>query len=566
MKNLYKNIALGLSVATIVTFTSCQNDFLDKYPPDAFSEPSYFKTDEELSFFANRFYGDLPVAIIGVNDDNSDNMAPKTANSFLADNYTIPTAGGGWSEKDWNPIRNCNFFLENYQRVQTSTREIYAGEVRFFRALYYWRKVVRFGDVPLILNKVGDASPEIFGPRENRSKVMDQVLADIDFAVENLPEKSAAAAGRLHKDAALAFKSRVALWEGTFRKYHNLGNYEEVLRMAVDASEKLMNKGYQLYSTNMPNQDYRDLFIKESLADNPEAIFYRRYSRTTEKGKHQYSRHAKGANTGCSKDFMEAYLFSDGKPIMGGGSTHNYDDSSPENEAMNRDPRYAQTVATVGFVKTSSEPPVVVQLPEIGTATTSTGYWFIKGMSSDPAQEEAYSSDTDGFVFRYAEILLNYAEAKYELQGNLSQDDLDKSINKIRARVDMPKLTLGQINNGTNKVNYGYEISDLLYEIRRERRVELVGEGFRFKDILRWKAGTLINNPKTVRGMKLTDELKARYATAGRDVNNIQVDDDKYMIIYPTILQRTWKDKMYLYPIPTDEVTLVKYTQNPGWE
>ncbi|CEN33551.1 hypothetical protein CAPN010_16240 [Capnocytophaga cynodegmi] len=561
MKNKLKNIALGLSTFAVLTAVSCKNDdFLDKYPPDAFTEPSYFKTEQELSFFANRFYGSLPLSILGHRDVQSDNMVPNTPDNFLFGTYTVPSEGGGWDEGAWNGIRNCNFFLDNYQRVPGTTKEKYAAEVRFFRALYYWEKVVRFGDVPLILKKVGDSSSEIFGPREPHKKVMDQVLVDLDFAIEHLPEKSSAETGRLHKDAALALKSRIALWEGTFRKYHNLGDERVFLEAAVDASEKLMAKGYEIYSTGKPDQDYRDLFIKDNLAGNKEAIFHRHYLRSVETGRHEYSRFAKGSNNGCSKDFMEYYLFKDGKPIS--TTSYAYDDSTPAKEAENRDPRYAQTVATPGFVKTSSTPPVIVNLPEISTPVTTTGYWFIKGMSSDPKQEEAYSSDTDMFIFRYAEVLLNYAEAKYEL-GTLSQADLDKTINKIRDRVAMPHLTMS-VAADTNASDYGYPVTPILYEIRRERRIELVGEGFRFNDILRWKAGKLINNPKTIRGMKLTDALKAEYNKDA--VTNLPVDNDKYLIIYPAFPDgRTWDDKMYLYPLPIDELKLVGYKQNPGW-
>ncbi|CEN45246.1 RagB/SusD family nutrient uptake outer membrane protein [Capnocytophaga canis] len=560
MKNKIKHIAIGLSA--VLTVVSCKNDdFLDKYPPDAFTEPSYFKTEQELSFFANRFYGSLPLSILQHRDTQSDNMVPNSPDNFLFGTYTVPSEGGGWDTGAWNGIRNCNFFLENYQKVPGNTKEKYAAEVRFFRALYYWEKVVRFGDVPLILKKVGDASPEIYGPREPHKKVMDEVLKDLDFAIQHLPEKASAEAGRLHKDAALALKSRIALWEGTFRKYHNLGDERVFLEAAVDASEKLMAKGYEIYSTGKPNQDYRDLFIKDNLAGNKEAIFHRHYLRSVETGRHEYSRYAKGSNNGCSKDFMEYYLFKDGKPIS--TTSYAYDDSTPSKEAENRDPRYAQTIATPGFVKTSSNPPLIVNLPEIGTPVTTTGYWFIKGMSSDPKQEEAYSSDTDMFIFRYAEVLLNYAEAKYEL-GTLSQADLDRTINKIRDRVAMPHLTMDAVADA-NASDYGYDVAPILYEIRRERRVELVGEGFRFNDILRWKAGKLFNNPKTIRGMKLTDELKAEYATDA--VKKLPVDSDKYLIVYPAYPNgRTWNDKMYLYPIPTDELKLVGYKQNPGWD
>ncbi|WP_289012980.1 RagB/SusD family nutrient uptake outer membrane protein [uncultured Capnocytophaga sp.] len=564
MKRIYKHITFIGLLGALLSQISCKNDdFLDKYPPDAFNEKGYFNSDEDLKIFANRFYGGLPVQFF-YNDNDSDNMAPKNMNSFLAGTYTIPATGGGWSINDWNGIYNCNFFLDNYNRSTGSKKEQYAAEVRFFRALYYWNKVKTFGDVPLILTKVNDASSIIFGPRVAHKQVMDKVMEDMNFAVQNLPEKAQAEVGRLHKDAALALKSRVALWEGTYRKYHTLGDESSWLQAAVEASESLINSGrYSVYTTGNPDKDYRNLFIQQDLSRNSEAIFHRTYIKGT--GTHGYTRTAGENSTGCSKDFMESYLFTDGLPI--GTTTFTYDDSTPAGEAANRDPRYAQTVATPGFVWTENSDPAkrqVVTLPAVGTGQTSTGYWLIKGRSSDPEQWIANQSDLDLFIFRYAEILLNFAEAKYEL-GSLSQADLDKTINKLRDRVAMPHLTTA-VTADTHAINYGYTVTPLLYEIRRERRVELIGEGFRIDDIKRWKAGKLIENPKIIRGMKLNAALKAQYP-ANSGVSNLPVDSDNYLIIYPSITtgHHTWNDKLYLYPLPIDQIQLVKYTQNPGW-
>lgn len=161
MKRIYKHITFISLLGALLSQISCKNDdFLDKYPPDAFNEKGYFNSDEDLKIFANRFYGGLPVQFF-YNDNDSDNMAPKNMNSFLAGTYTIPATGGGWSISDWNGIYNCNFFLDNYNHSTGSKKEQYAAEVRFFRALYYWNKVKTFGDVPLILTKVNDASPII---------------------------------------------------------------------------------------------------------------------------------------------------------------------------------------------------------------------------------------------------------------------------------------------------------------------------------------------------------------------------------------------------------------------
>ena len=554
MKYLIQSILVAVTLLTV----SC-NDYLDRFPKDSFSEPTFFKTENDLIYYANQFYGSLPVQRMD-NDNNSDNMVPQNINTFLAGTYTVPGSGGGWASGDWANIRSCNYFLEHYSRAETSFKERYAGEVRFFRALFYWYKVVNFGDVPLLLKALDDNSEELYGPREKREKVMDEVvLEDLKFAVANLPEKNQAAAGRLHKDAARALMSRICLWEGTYRKYRNIEGADTYLDACVKASEELMDAGYDIYSTGNTDEDYRNLFIQKDLRSNPEAIFYRAY--ITDKNTHNYTRQASENNTGMSKDFVDSYLFlDDGKPI--GLTSQPYDDSTPAKECEGRDPRYTQTIATPGFIMTL--PDLAVNLPAIGTSRTSTGYWNIKGRSSDLAQFNADKSDLDLFIFRYAEVLLNYAEAKYELTGSLTIAELDKSINLIRDRVGMPHLTTNP-DADPNAVNYGYTVAPLLYEIRRERRIELVGEGFRFNDIIRWKAGKLIEGVKTIRGMKLTDELRSQYADPS-SLNNIAVDDDYYIIVYPSIATtRKWNDKSYLYPLPTDEKDRCHYEQNPGW-
>lgn len=554
MKYLIQSILVAVTLLTV----SC-NDYLDRFPKDSFSEPTFFKTENDLIYYANQFYGSLPVQRMD-NDNNSDNMVPQNINTFLAGTYTVPGSGGGWASGDWANIRSCNYFLEHYSRAETSFKERYAGEVRFFRALFYWYKVVNFGDVPLLLKALDDNSEELYGPREKREKVMDEVvLEDLKFAVANLPEKNQAAAGRLHKDAARALMSRICLWEGTYRKYRNIEGADTYLDACVKASEELMDAGYDIYSTGNTDEDYRNLFIQKDLRSNPEAIFYRAY--ITDKNTHNYTRQASENNTGMSKDFVDSYLFlDDGKPI--GLTSHPYDDSTPAKECEGRDPRYTQTISTPGFIMTL--PDLAVNLPAIGTSRTSTGYWNIKGRSSDLAQFNADKSDLDLFIFRYAEVLLNYAEAKYELTGSLTIAELDKSINLIRDRVGMPHLTTNP-DADPNAVNYGYTVAPLLYEIRRERRIELVGEGFRFNDIIRWKAGKLIEGVKTIRGMKLTDELRSQYADPS-SLNNIAVDDDYYIIVYPSIATtRKWNDKSYLYPLPTDEKDRCHYEQNPGW-
>ena len=550
-----KRIVFLIISVCIIVYSCTEDDFLDRFPQEQITEFTYFNTANDLKLFVNQFYASLPVEF-SVNDANSDNQVPTSKNSFLGGTYTVPAQGGGWSSSDWSGIRSCNFFLQRYGKANTADTLIYSAEVRFFRALFYWQKVVRFGDVPIVTTDLTDESPELFSERKPRKEVMDFVLTDLNYAISNLP--GSVESGRVGKYAALALKSRICLWEGTFRKYHGTGDETVFLQESASASKMLIDSDkFALYSTGKPNEDYRDLFIQDDLSNNPEVILSKTYingilstsySRTT------------GANSGWSKDFIDSYLCDDGLPIS--LSTRYQGDESASLEVTNRDPRYAQTVATPGFVLSflADGTQQILDQPNIGTSLTSTGYQIIKGRSSDPTYWNAGLDDLDRFIFRYAEVLLNYAEAKAEL-GELNQEILDVTINKLRQRVAMPDMNLENlVQDPDTKFP---EISTVLQEIRRERRIELAGDGFRFRDLLRWKAGELIENHFTMLGMKIVPDYRDSFTPS--QIANVNINDENYIQVYPT-LERVWDDKMYFYPLPIDQLTLnPAYNQNPGW-
>lgn len=555
MKKIILN-NIFVAVMALLAFSSCKKEaFLDRFPLDSFSELTYFKTETDLKLYANQFYSSLPVEFAS-NDVASDNEVPNSQDSFLAGSYTIPATGGGW---DWGTIRSCNFFLQRYQNatIDAVLKEQYAGEVRLFRALLYWQKVVRFGDVPIYEKDMNEASPELYAGRDKHKDVMAFVLKDLDFAVANLP--ASVASNRLNKYAALALKARICLWEGTFRKYHALGDEGVFLQAAADAAKAIIDsKVYEIYTSGNPTMDYMNLFLQKDLTKNKEAILASLYiTNTTTTG---YTRTISEASTGFSKAFVRSYLCTDGLPY--GVSSLYKGDSTPEDEVANRDPRYYQTIGIPGFVLTQNTDgtQIKIVLPKIGTAATSTGYQIIKGRSSDPAMYNANQDDIDRFIFRYAETLLIYAETKAEL-GQLDQTVIDATINKLRARVGMPNMVLATLVADPNTIFP--TISLPLQEIRRERRIELAGDGFRFNDLLRWKSGKLIENSDTYSGMKLTPEYKAKYPVS--QVANIRLDADGYVRVYT--LNRVWNDKMYLYPLPIDQLTLNPKLapQNTGW-
>lgn len=558
MKN--RPVIKYIIVITGLLSAAC-NRQLDLLPKDALSEPTFFKNANDLKLYCNRFYQDLPVQNSFHSEENSDNQVPLERNDFLYGTYVIPVTGDGW---DWGQIRDVNYFLQRYQRADAddATKNRYAAEVRFFRAFYYWNRVKRYGDVPWLSKDLTDTDTDLlYGKRLPHKQVMDSVLADLDFAVNNLPGLNAVESGRLHKYAALALKSRVCLWEGTFRKYHALGDEAKYLEETVAASEAIINSGnYEIWSTGNPETDYYNLFIQEDLSKNREAILPSIYILNVYT--QNLTRELGESGTGFSKNFARSFLCSDGLPTA--LSPLYKGDDSLEAEATNRDPRFRQLIATRGFVllNNADGSQNVFTLPQIGTATAPTGYMIIKALSPDPAQWNAAQSTLDLFIFRYAEILLNEAEAKAEL-GQCTQTVLDNTINKIRDRVAMPHMVLTSLVKDPGSDFPA--LPALLDEIRRERRVELAADGFRFDDMIRWKAGKLIENPETILGMKLIPAVRAQYPPS--QVSSVQVDASYYIRLYTSITSRKWNDKMYLYPIPTQELALNPnlLPQNTGW-
>jgi hypothetical protein len=540
---------------------SC-NKQLNLYPQDQLSEPTFFKNANDLALYCNQFYKDLPKQNSFWSDQYSDNeIALDHGDGLLDGTYVVPVTGGGW---DWGAIRNVNYFLQRYQRAAAdqATLNKYAAEARFFRAYYYWQKVIRFGDVPWLSKDLTDTSSSLlYGPKVPHKQVMDSVLADLNFAVSNLPDPDAVDPGRLHKYAALALMSRICLWEGTYRKYHAMGDEAAYLNATVTASEAIISSGkYDIWSTGNPGTDYYNLFIQDDLTSNKEAILPMVYIKNVLT--QNLTRQLGESGTGFTKDFARSFLCTDGLPTA--LSPLYKGDDSLDAEAANRDPRFSQLIATRGFVLENNADGTknIFTLPQIGTATAPTGYMIIKCLSPDPAQWNASQSTLDLFIFRYAEILLNEAEARAEL-GQCTQAVLDNTINKLRDRVAMPHMVIANLVKDPNSIFPGLPV--LLDEIRRERRIELAADGFRFNDLLRWKAGALINNPATILGLKLLPVTRAEYPP--NQVSGVVVDANNYIRIYTNVNSRTWDDKMYLYPIPTQELTLNPNLkpQNPGW-
>ena len=566
-------------IAGAFTLTGCNDAFLER-APQTLNDETFWTTPNDLKTYATAFYGILPMGVANIDDQNSDDMVPRNVNQFIWDQYSVPAEDGEWSKSDWQNIRNINYFMTHYGTVEGDEAEInrYVGEMRFFRALEYFSKIKTFGDVPWLEEDLNvDDTDILYGPKMPRNQVAQKIIEDLDFAIQWLPDGRVTSTGddanRITKDVARHIKARVCLNEGTYYKYHTELGYEytDLLNQAASEADTLMNSGrYDIYNTGDAAHDYYNMFVMEDKSNLSEAILYIDYVNPLRR--HNMGHGAYEALAGFSKDFVDGYLYADGLPKA--LTSYPTADETMAEELANRDPRASQTIRNDKFFEGNESYTVIVTKDTLGaddayiTQFIPTGYQTIKGYDPATAHRGNTLEVHDGIAYRYAETLLIYAEAKAEL-GSITQDDLDRSINQLRDRVGMPHLTTSVNFTDPNWPDYGYTLSPLLQEIRRERRVELAGEGFRFADICRWKAGQILNNVMTYVGKKIS--VKASQAKDGLRANNgcviIYGNYTNADLSYQEGKSRTWNDKMYLYPIPTGELQRNPQLepQNPGW-
>lgn len=563
-------------VFAVIFSAGCRKEFLDKRPLNQISEPEFWKTTSDLEVYLNNFYASLPDW--GSHDggpywkdNNSDNMAPGLFNMRLAGLNVLPATGGGWS---WSNVRSVNLFLEKSGGVEEHPlKSHYIGEGYFFRAWYYFSLMQQFGDLPWIDKSLQTDSPELYKPRDPRNIIADNILNDLDKAIELLRDKETAPSFRVNRSAALAFKSRVALYEGTWEKYHAgtpfaaaAADPAKYFRAAADASETLMEEGkYSIFDQGNPASDYSLLFNQSDLSNNSEVIFWRKYKLGISSHNGQRYLSIIAGNTGVTNSLVQSYLCTDGKPIS--VSPLYQGDNTLPNTVRNRDPRLEQIVFTPGDPITidfggGGDTLSVFQKAAVnlgGDSRDVTGYQIQKGVYPDKTlQQGDYLSTTAPIIFRLGEVLLNYAEAKAEL-GELTQGDVDKSINKLRDRAGMPSLDLANI---TFDPDWAFpDLSPEINEIRRERRVELACEGFRLDDLMRWRAHHLIVG-KRPKGAKL---VAADYPAG----INVSVDENGYIDPYMSALPAGYQfnpDRDYLMPLSAYELSLnEQLSQNPGW-
>ncbi|MCB0634291.1 MAG: RagB/SusD family nutrient uptake outer membrane protein [Saprospiraceae bacterium] len=585
-----------LLFALIFSGMGCNDEFLERFPLDEISNETFWNTENDLQVYNNSLYDlardDNNVPILMAHDDGfdshkfgiwytdeyTDNIAPRHSRhtqyqQVRAGKHNVPSnpdGDGQWyGYKGWNFVRAINVGLDNYGRANISQATIdkYAGEARLFRGWFYADKVSKFGNAPWVDHELSVDSEELYAARTPREEVMAHVLEDLNFATQSLPADwgDGAGPGRLNRWAALLVKSRVCLFEGTWRKYHGGSNAEMWLREAAAAAKEIMDNGtYKLYSTGDPDNDYNAIHLKTgALTGVDEVMYWRRY----ELGiftNHVQSYH-RGYNGGATKSMVEDYLCLDGKPIT--LSDQYMGDAQIEDVFMNRDPRLRQTilhpddVLKYGYGNYDTRPYPRLRGME-GGQTIETGYHIIKVFDPVTAYATYNTSNTPAIIMRYGEVLLNYAEAKAELD-EITQDDLDISINLLRDRVGMPDMTM-DVPMDPRYADDG--VSALIVEIRRERRVELFMEGFRYDDLRRWKQGKKLLQPDL--GIRWDDAAIARYPKANV-VSSVAENGVPYVDIYKGT---DWENpvfdenKHYLWPIPLSVISQnPNIQQNPGW-
>ncbi|HEY4290433.1 MAG TPA: RagB/SusD family nutrient uptake outer membrane protein [Puia sp.] len=470
-----------------LVFSSCQKNFLDKYPQTVISPQLFFNTEDDLSEYVN---GLLNQAGTGqyTADQSSDNLATTGSievKNIMTGTPTSQTITTGWS---FTRLRNINYFLENYSKaaVGQDVKDHYAGLARYYRADFYMGMVKRYSDVPWYSGTLSpDDSTALYMARTPRAQVVDSILSDLQFASAHVRENVPAGTPGIW--AVMTRYASMALYEGTFRKYHpelKLQDFNVLLDTASAVASRIMAGGkYHLAS------DYSALFGSADLSSNPEVILNTPYDLTVKGAQ------SSNNNTGLwgdyeqsvARDLIQSYLMKDGSRFT---DINGYQQFTFVQEFQNRDPRLMQTMVYPGYKRVQDVTPYVQRLNK-----NFTGYHQIKGYVNSTDNTVIGSADFP--AIRYADVLLTYAEALAE-KGEITQADLDKSVNLVRARAGIPALNLAAANANPDAVlaakypDVAGANKGVILEIRRERRIEFAVEGYRYDDLMRWHAGSLL--------------------------------------------------------------------------
>ena len=592
MKKYIKYLFSGLFLLACIN--SCD---LNELPEATASSRAIFGSASGLELYSNSFYELLPTPYDGVFlvDDNSDLIARQNVSTLLMPNALSPVTSSGWSSSrndpaDWGALRNINYFIENCENSPVAEKNHYLGLAHFFRAYWYFEKVKRFGDLPWIDRPIEvDDDEKLYGPRDDRFFVVEQVFKDLDFAIENITMTSDPSCTRITKNVARAYKTRIYLYEAAFRKYHTQYGkestasalYEEVIRTADAITGFSLRQGATAY---------RDMFLQRAPYTDETILSVRLSSALSVFS----SRNRKvisptyGNRPALTRQFVNMYLNIDGTPFT---NNPNYKTTPFVEEVKNRDPRLGQTIRIGNYMRTENGVPIIAP-PNFNQ--THTGYQIIKGCYDErfPYDDESRNENAH-LIFRYAEVLLNKAEALAEL-GRMTDGDWASTIGALRARAGISGTTLTQRPTEADPYlmeHYQGKFTDpVLLEVLRERAVEMITEGLRPDDLIRWRLGNLLAEAP-MNGIYVpalgeydlnedgimdvcfyqgtrpvsTATVFVDVSTEGVGMRVLSNGTSGELIWNPG--PREWLDKKYLYPIPeTDRVKNPALGQNPGWE
>ena len=568
-----KKSVLYALAASVMVLASC-DDMLDKTPRSEFSNtPAFWSNSNSVESYSNTLYENYSGYGQGgsggwfyfksLSDDQAD---PNFENWTFT---TIPNTSSYWSSA-FTEIRRCNYIIEGMamSSLDDAVKKNYEAIARLNRAWQYFNLVRQYGDVQWYDKVILDPNDEAVNqPRTDRDLVIDNVVADLDYAISNLTTTKAGNAWSKHM--ALAMKSDVCLFEGSYCKYRTQADNgkaadparaEKYFKLCVEASEQLMAAGYSL------TKNYGEVYNSVDLSKNSEVIFWRNYHKDVLG--HSTVDYTTGstAQKGITKDAVDAFLFRDGKPLA--TTTLDKDDKAYLNKdgdyslvkmLSTRDKRLSVLIDSIasfkghGWVRGG-------KTQKTAEMTSSTAYTIQKydnfAMGADNPilyRNGIGSGYTDAPIYWISVIYLNYAEAKAEL-GTLTQTDLDNTINKLLARAGVPAMGLNPQADPAN--NHG--VSNLLWEIRRCRRCELMTDNwYRYWDLVRWHQLDKLDSgkyPNINRGANLSN------------VTDCQVTLDGGYVV-ATGKTRSFDKKYYFWPIPQNQCSLSPATvQNDGWK
>lgn len=589
MKKIFYYLLIAFAVST---FVACD---LKETPVDTATNQAIFGSASGMELYVNSFYNLLPDPDVGVfqGDDASDLIARNGVDDYLAVGALSPITSSGWT---WTGLRNINYFIENAEKSTVADKQHYIGVARFFRAYFYFDKVKRFGDVPWI-DKTIDVADSITlkGPRTDRFEVMDKVLADLNYAIENITLTADPSCTRITKNVVRAYKTRICLNEASFRKYHTSYNkqgtadawYQEVVKTANEIT------GFSLHKGATDERSYREIFITKTPYTDETilAVALSTSLQVYSSANRRFISPTYGNRPSLTRNFVNTYLKLDGTPFTNDPS---YKTIPFVTEVLNRDLRLKQTIRLGDYKRTENGVPIAAP-PNF--SQTFTGYQPIKWCYDErfPYDDESLN-DNAHIIMRWAEVLLNKAEAIAEL-GTMTDADWAATVGALRKRAGITGTSITTMPTSADPYLVSYYLNKftdpVLLEIMRERAVEMVFEGRRPDDLRRWHIGELFqqapmngmyvpalgeydlngdgkNDVVFYQGTKPTSSTSGIAfvdVSTSSAVGRIQLSNGTSGEVKWNPGAREWLDKKYLYPIPEpDRVMNPELGQNPGWQ